>query len=119
MSHPPVQPASLTLASRFVVISSNSGESSVLISHTVGIVASFARIVLASISARVGSVASVALSGAVYQEVGSISSILLVSTVKLSSPVAQSIALTVAVQYTEYRFHTSNPLAQAVSIETR
>ena len=119
VSHPPVQPASLTLASRFVVISSNSGESSVLISHTVGIVASFARIVLASISARVGSVASVALSGAVYQDVGNTSSMLLVSTVKLSSPVAPSIALTVAVQYTEYRFHTSNPLAQAVSIETR
>jgi len=36
VSHPPVQPASLTLASRFVVISSNSGDSSVLIASAVG-----------------------------------------------------------------------------------
>ena len=59
------------------------------------------------------------MSGAVYDDVGSTSSMLLVSTVKLSRPVAPSIALTVAVQYTEYRFHISNQLTKEVSIETR
>lgn len=42
-----------------------------------------------------------ALSGAVYEAVGSTSSIDRVSIVKLSSPFAQSIELTVAVTYTE------------------
>lgn len=61
----------------------------------------------------------VALSGAVYEDVGRTSSIPLASIVKLSSHIAQFTEFTVAVAYTEYRFHTSNPFAREASIETR